>query len=565
MSTGRFFITDLAVASARAALNISAPRVMRALLAPLALGCGVAGAPGAGVAPSAASDAWVSVPPASVQSAQPVPGQAPLTTGAASAAPPSAAAPCPRALALDVQAIGAEVSCLLSRYVQLDTSNPPGNESRGAEFVANYLAGEGIASQIIESAPGRANVIARLEGKSRGQALLLVHHMDVVPATASEWSVPPFSGQLEGGYVYGRGSVDNKGGGVVELVALALAKRLAFIPARDVVLLGVADEESGGAFGARWLTEMRPELFADVSAVLNEGGAIVQPGGGRAVYGVELAQKAPLWLRVTARGRPGHGSSPDPITATTLLVRALARLSHQQFPIEVLPEVAAMFRARAEAMPEPQRSRYRDLRASLGDAAFREQFLKEPRDAALVRNTLAITQLAASPKENVISESASAVLDMRLLPGQDPLRVQRDVEAALAEPSLRVEPILSWRAHSSPRDTPLFSAIERLAQLRDPGASVSANVIGGFTDCNAFRAKGMTCYGFLPVRVDPAELGRVHGKDERANVEALARAVVDLHELLEQLGASASTPARSNDAPRAPNPTGSASGAKVSD
>ena len=507
MSKSRFLVCRLAVASARAAVWCSALRLMGAMLVMGELGCGVAGASGAGATPGAigpaASGDWVSMPPASVQagavqptqsmqSTQHVPGQARLATAAAPVVSASEAAPCPRALSLDVQAIGAEVSCLLSRYVRLDTSNPPGNESLGAGFVASYLAGEGIASQVIESAPGRANVIARLDGKSRGQALLLVHHMDVVPATASEWSVPPFSGQLDGGYVYGRGSVDNKGGGVVQLVAIALAKRLGFVPEHDVIVLGVADEESGGAFGARWLTEKRPELFADVSAVLNEGGAILKPGGGSVVYGVELAQKAPLWLRVTAHGRAGHGSSPDPSTATTQLVRALARLTQHQFPIEVLPEVAAVFRARAEAMPEPQRSRYRDLRASLRDATFREQFLKEPRDAALVRNTLAITMLAASPKENVISESASAVLDMRLLPGQDPLRIQRDVEAVLAEPSLRVEPILSWRAHSSPRDTPLFSAIERLARLRDPGASVTANVIGGFTDCTAFRAKGIT-------------------------------------------------------------------------
>ena len=546
MSKSTLHESRLAVASARAAL------VALLLLAPAALGCGAASAPSASApsvsAPSANVAPGPSGPaaPGSMVSVQPVAlpsGTAPSQPALATPAPAVPAAPCPRALALDVEAIGAEVSCVLSRYVQLDTSNPPGNESLGAAFVASYLAGEGIAAQIIESAPGRANVIARLEGKSRGQALLLVHHMDVVPATASEWSVPPFSGQLDGGYVYGRGSVDNKGGGVVELVALSLAKRLGFVPAHDVILLAVADEESGGAFGARWLTERRPELFTDVSAVLNEGGAILQPGAGRVVYGVELAQKAPLWLRVTANGRSGHGSSPDASPATTLLVRALARLTQHEFPIEVLPEVAAMFRARAEALPEPQRSRYRDLRVSLRDSAFRAQFSKEPRDAALVRNTLAITMLAASPKENVISESASAVLDMRLLPGQDPVRVQREVEAVLAEPSLRVEPILSWRAYSSPRDTPLFSAIERLARLRDPGAPVTANVIGGFTDCNAFRAKGITCYGFLPVRVDPAELGRVHGKDERANVDALARAVVDLHALLDQLGAGASSAA----------------------
>jgi len=462
------------------------------------------------------------------------------TVPSAGAALTPAGEPCPRALALEAPAIAAEVSCWLRRYIQLDTSNPPGNELIGARFLAGFLQGEGIASEIIESAPGRANLIARLPGARRGQALLWVHHMDVVPAAAAEWSVPPFSGELEGGYVYGRGSLDNKGGGVVYLVAFALLRRLGIVPPNDLVLLAVADEESGGAYGARWLTENRPELFADVGGVLNEGGAILQLGGGRVVYGVELAQKAPLWLRVTARGRSGHGASPEPNTASSVLVRALARLHGHEFPVEVLPEVEAMFRARAEAMPEAERPRYRQLGMSLRDATFRAQFMQEPRDAALVHNTLAITMLSGSPKENVISESASAVLDMRLLPGQDPVRVQREVEAALAEPSLQVEPILSWRAYASPRDTPLFSAIERLAKLRDPGAPVTANVIGSFTDCNAFRAKGITCYGFMPLRIEPAELVRVHGKDERVSIDVLARGVLDLHALLEQLGALAS-------------------------
>jgi acetylornithine deacetylase/succinyl-diaminopimelate desuccinylase-like protein len=531
------------------------------LLLAFGFGCGapaVSAAPGstaplpavpAGPAPGASSEAALPAPSSSAAS----PGAASDGGGISELAGTTGA--CPRALSLDVQAIGAEVGCLLSRYVQLDTSNPPGNEALAARFVASYLAGEGIGAQIIESAPGRANVIARLQGATRGEALLLVHHMDVVPASAAEWSAPPFSGRLEGGYVYGRGSLDNKGGGVAELVAVALAKRLGKVPARDVVLLGVADEESGGAYGARWLTEKRPELFADVGAALNEGGAILQPAG-RPLYNIELAQKAPLWLRVTAQGRSGHGAAPEPSTATTRLVRALARLTDHPFPIEVLPEVAALFRARAEAMPEPARSRYRDLRVSLRDAAFREQFLREPRDAALVRNTLAITMLAASPKENVISETASAVLDVRLLPGQEPARVQREIEAVLGDSALRVEPILSWRAYSSPRDTPLFSAIERLAELRDPGAPVMASVNGAFTDCNAFRAMNITCYGFLPIRIDPAELVRVHGKDERANVEALARAVLDLHALLELY--SAPRPAAAASSSPAPGAASSA-------
>jgi acetylornithine deacetylase/succinyl-diaminopimelate desuccinylase-like protein len=479
-----------------------------------ALGCGAAGAGGPEPAPAGVEAS--SVP--------------------AGAALGPAGDACPRALALELEAVSAEVSCWLRRYVQIDTTNPPGNELASARFLEGILAREGIAAEIIESAPGRANLVARVSGARRGQALLWLHHMDVVAAVAEEWSVPPFAGTLRDGYVYGRGSLDHKGSGITELVAFVLLRRLGILPPRDVVLLAVADEESGGTYGARWLTEHRPELFADVGGVLNEGGGMLQFGGGRVVYAVELAQKAPLWLRVTARGRSGHGAAPGPSVATSALVRALARLGSHEFPIEVLPEVEAMYRARAEAMPEALRPRYRALGASLQDASFRELFLKEPRDAALVRTTLAITMLAGSPKENVISESASAVLDMRLLPGQDPERVRHEIEAVLGEPSLRVEPILSWRAHASPRETELFSAIERLAQRRDPGAVVTANVIGGFTDCNAFRARGITCYGFLPLQLDPQEFERIHGKDERASVAMLARVVLDLHALLGQLG-----------------------------
>ena len=489
---------------------------------------------GCGATVSAASAPSGVVVSAPESTASGVGSVAPLATVATVAAPDGEA--CPRAQALDAAAIGAEVGCLLARYIQLDTSNPPGNERVTARFLASFLEREGIAAQIIESAPGRANLIARVEGARRGQALLWVHHMDVVPATASEWSVPPFAGVIQDGYLYGRGALDNKGSGIAQLVAFALLRRLGIVPPSDVVLLAVADEESGGGQGARWLTEHRPELFADVGGVLNEGGGIMQVAPGRVLYGVEVAQKAPLWLRVTAHGPAGHGAAPEPHPAASVLVRALGRLAEHEFPIEVLPEVEAMFRARAQAMSEPQRSRYQSLRTSLRDARFREQFMKEPHDAAMVRTTLAITMLSGSPKENVISESASAVLDVRLLPGQEPERMRREIEAVLAEPALQVEPILSWSAVPSARDTALFSAIERLAAQRDPAATVTANVIGGFTDCNAFRAKGLVCYGFMPVRFDFAELSRAHGKDERVNVDMLAHAVLDLHALLEQLG-----------------------------
>jgi acetylornithine deacetylase/succinyl-diaminopimelate desuccinylase-like protein len=420
---------------------------------------------------------------------------------------------------------------LLQQYVRIDTTNPPGNELATARFLHSVLARDGIESQLFESAPGRANLIARLKGQQPGKAVMLVHHMDVVPASADEWSVPPFAGTLKDGQVWGRGAIDNKGTGVVELMTLLLLQRLGTPPRRDLVLLAVADEESGGAYGARWLTERHPELFTDVEYILNEGGGILELPDGKRLYTVELAQKAPLWLRVTAQGASGHGSAPAPNNAAAVLVRALARVAEHEFPIQVLPEVQALFSARAAALPEAKRQRFQNLQASLQDAAFRKELLSNPHDAALVRTTLAITMLSASNKENVISEKASALLDVRLLPGQDPQAIQAEITRLLGEPSLKLEPVLTWQAHRSPRDTPLFAAIEQLSKQRDAGP-VNTNVIGGFTDCNAFRARGKICYGFLPQIIHLEELELIHGKNERLSVERASQAVIELHSLL---------------------------------
>lgn len=446
--------------------------------------------------------------------------------------PIAEAVACPRASSLDVAEITAEATCLLSAYVRIDTQNPPGHELAAAHFLQDVLRRDGIDSQIIESTPGRANLIARIRGKKAEGALLLTHHMDVVPANAAEWSVPPFEGVVRDGAVWGRGSYDNKGGGVIELMAALMIQRLATPLAHDLVLLAVADEEAGGGAGARFLTGQRMELFAGVEFVLAEGGGVVQVDPEHIVYSIELAQKAPLWLRLTARGRSGHGATPIADSAVTVLLRALSRLSAYRFPILVRPEVQALYAKKAPALPEALRAGALNLAASLEQPAFREQFLKEPHDAALVQNTLAITMLHASDKENVIAGEASAVLDLRLLPGQDPQAIIRELASVMAEPAIELTPILSWPAHASPQDTPLFRAIEALAYVRHPQAPVIPNVISGFTDCNAFRAQHVTCYGFLPLHVRPDAFGRIHGKDERMISEDMSAAVIDLHSLL---------------------------------
>jgi acetylornithine deacetylase/succinyl-diaminopimelate desuccinylase-like protein len=361
--------------------------------------------------------------------------------------------------------------------------------------------------------------------------------MDVVPATASEWSVPPFEAVARDGYLWGRGSLDNKAGGIIDVLALAVAKRLGAPPPRELLLLAFADEEAGSGQGSRWLVEQHPELLQNVEYALVEGGAIVKVGEGRVAYSVELAQKAPLWLRLTARGESGHGSTPSPAAATARLSRALGKLADYHFPIVVLPEVQALYASKAMTLPEPLREGAKDLASALKKPAFRDAFMADAHHAALVQNTLAITMLRGSDKETVIAGEASAVLDLRILPGQDARAVTAEIARVIGDASIEVEPLLSWQAQRSPRDTALFRAIEAYAQAHDPGAPVLANVIGGFTDCNALRAHGITCYGFLPMRIAPDAFAGIHGKDERVEIAALGPAVIELHALLSSLPA----------------------------
>lgn len=460
-----------------------------------------------------------------------------LATTHAQSSPAQTITACPRALTLARAAITAEALCLVRAYVRIDTTNPPGHELQAAHFLKAFLHQEGIEATIFEAAPGRANLYARLHGDGSKKALMLVHHMDVVPANPEEWSAPPFAGVVRDGYVWGRGTLDNKGPGIMELLSFVMLKRLAVPLARDVVLLGVADEEQGGGQGARYMMAEHFELVQDVEFALNEGGALLQLDDQHQLNAVEFAQKVPLWLKITASGPAGHAAMPKPEAATHRLVRALARLERFEFPLTVVPEVQLVFNQRAQGMPTAQRAAYLDLAKSLAQPAFRAEFMHDPHNAVMVRNSLAITMLNGSSKENVYPAQASAVVDLRLLPGQDPQVVIAQLQQVMQEPHVTVQPLLSSVAHSSSIDTVLFKAIGALVARHDPGAQITPNFIAGFTDCNTFRGKGITCYGFMPLHLAVTETERVHGRDERIAIDDLAQATLLLHELVRDVAA----------------------------
>ncbi len=422
---------------------------------------------------------------------------------------------------------------VLSEYLRINTINPPGNEIDGARFIARIFDAHDIDYEIAESAPGRGNIWARLEGGDK-PALVLLNHIDVVPADARFWSTEPLSGAIRDGYVWGRGALDMKGLGIVQLQAFlalhASGKRLN----RDVIFMATADEEAGGYFGAGWLAKQRPELFEGVGYLLNEGG-----GGGlygdEVVFTVEVTQKVPLWIRLTARGNPGHGSAPQIATAVTRLLRAGNRIAETQFEARAIPAVAQMFEGLAPYQDDKLGAQYGNIAGALGDTEFMSYLqLTNPRHHALLRNTCSITRLSGSDKINVVPAEATLELDCRLLPDQEVEAFEAELLTITADTDIDLERLMAFTPAVSPSETPLFQLIAELAAKRHAGSRVVPGVSTGFTDSHFFRDLGITSYGFSPVVLNGSEARGVHGNNERIPVDALKEGVAFQIELLKR-------------------------------
>lgn len=427
-------------------------------------------------------------------------------------------------------------SARLQEYLRIDTTNPPGNESRAVSFFADIFESEGIPYETVEPAPGRGSIWARLPGGS-APGIILLHHSDVVPADRRFWKHDPLSGAWEDGYLHGRGAIDTKGLGIMHLEAFLALARSGKTLSRDVVFLATADEEAGGLLGAGWLVRNRPGLLEGIGLVLNEGGN-GRTLGKRVAFSVEVTQKVPLWLRLNAVGPAGHGSSPTPRSAVTDLVEALERLRQHSFEPRIVPAVADFFRHLADVEPaaahlaEPER-----LIATPERLAALHR--TNPTLHALIRNTCAVTRLQASSKINVVSPAATAELDCRLLPDQSPHLFLRELRSALDQPSISIEVLMSFTSAVSSTDTDLYRAIETVTARRYPGSTVIPAVTAGFTDSHFFRDLGIVAYGFSPAVIPGADQGGVHGNNERISVQNVERGWRTMLDLLETIAVAA--------------------------
>ncbi len=435
---------------------------------------------------------------------------------------------------------GERAAVLLGQAIRIDTTNPPGNERVLADWLSAYLTGEGIESRVIplpDADSPRAAVWARLPGDGGGRPLILLSHLDVVPADARAWTVDPFAGVVGGGYVVGRGALDAKGVTLTHALALVEAKRRGIALGRDVILLATPDEEAGGRGGAELIVDHRSDLVGDAQYVLTEGGGIL-PGEGETpdVWGVAFTEKTPCWVNLSAHGVPGHGAGATDDAATHRLVVALSRVIAMRFETKVVPAVSQMFAALAPLAAPEDRAAYASLRGSLAlDPAFRTRFLADSGRAALVRTTAAITTLSGGERINVLPSEARAGIDARLLPGERCEDFVARLASTIADPAVSIEVELSFAADASPTDTSLMEAIRRVAAKSRPSGVVVPRVITGFTDAHWFRSQGIVSYGFVPRRLRPAETRGVHGANERVSIENLGFGIEATLDVLREL------------------------------
>jgi acetylornithine deacetylase/succinyl-diaminopimelate desuccinylase-like protein len=423
-----------------------------------------------------------------------------------------------------------EAVALAADLIRIDTTNTGDpdtvvGEREAAEYVAGKLTEVGYEIEMVESgAARRDNVFARLPGADRSRGALLVHgHLDVVPADPAEWSVHPFSGAIQDGYLWGRGAVDMKNMVGMMLAVARRFQRDRVVPPRDLVFAFLADEEAGGALGSQWLADNRPDLFAGCTEAIGEVGGFSltltdTQGDPARFYLIEAAEKGMAWMRLRARGKAGHGSFLHDDNAVTTLAEAVARLGNHRFPLVLTDTVRAFLTAISEVtgmefpLDDP-----RDLEGALGKLGPLSRVI-----GATVRDTANPTMLQAGYKANVIPSTAEAVVDCRVLPGRE-AAFEREVDELLG-PDVSREWVTHLPALQTSFDGDLVAAMSAALRAEDAEARPVPYMLSGGTDAKAFQDKlGIRCFGFAPLRLPPDLdfASMFHGVDERVPVESV--------------------------------------------
>ncbi len=417
----------------------------------------------------------------------------------------------------DWKSVDAEALKTLQGYVQIDTSNPPGDVTKAADFLAGVLTREGIDVKRYESGPGRSILLARLKGNGTGgKAILLESHMDVVPTDPARWKQQPFGAEIADGKMWGRGTIDMKGIGTSYLYAFIMLHRMKVPLTRDVLLMFVPDEEVGGAMGAEWMRKNHYDEL-DPEYVIDEGGFGSRDmfTAGKLVFGISVAEKKIMWMKLRAEGVAGHGSQPHDMNPNDHLMRALSRLFAEPIAAGRFPVVDTM-------------------KQRIGGPLAANKF-----NNAIQQSTISLTSLRSGvgdpPKVNVIPSVAEATIDCRLLPGTTAAQWIAEIKRRLADPTITIEVVNEGEDPVvSPQDTPLYRALESAIARRHPGAIVTPMTVPYGTDANGFRPRGVKSYGIFPGIIPAASILSMHGDAEFIPVDALGPAIQILFEALKE-------------------------------
>lgn len=437
---------------------------------------------------------------------------------------------------IDWSAIGDEAAHLLSSYLKIKSINPPGDERETAEFLTVLLRERGLESKLYFSAPNRVNLVARLPGDGSKKPILLFNHMDVVEADPQRWSCDPFGGEIRDGYVWGRGAIDMKGMGIMQLLALDLLQRHNPSRTRDIIFLAVADEEKGGAYGTQWMIENHwPEIEAEYNW---DEGSFGLKGlfGPNPVFTVAVAEKKDLWIKLIAHGEPGHSGMPHDDNAANILLQALQRVLSLNSKYELNPVTRVMFQKIGDIMSFPKTFLLKNLHHPLIFRIALSALITDPTLAAMLKDTVSITVLRAGGKENMIPDLAEASLDIRLLPSRNPEAFLENLKDLIADKRVEIEVIHSpQEAAISDMNSEFYNTLSDVLNELVPTSITAPMLTPGTTDSCFFRSKGVNCYGLFPAIIDPGELARFHGIDERISIENLRLGTQLIYEVLQRL------------------------------
>ncbi len=435
---------------------------------------------------------------------------------------------------IDWKAVEDDALELFRALLRLNTVNPPGNETPAAKLLFDRLERAGLNPVLLESAPGRGNVVARLKGTGAKPPLLLTAHLDVVAVEPEHWKHPPFGAEIHDGYVWGRGAVDMKHMAAMSVVVLEQLKKRGVMLERDLIFAGVADEESGSRWGAEWLVENHPDLVRAEYALGEIGGWSLHLGK-VTYYPIQIAQKGTVWGRMRAHGHAGHGSIPRPDNAVVRLAKAVADIGSRRLPQHTSGPMRAMVDGLARAQSLPSAA---VMRAVL-NPLFAPRVLKLFPDsvarsfAALLANTVTPTVLRAGSKTNVIPGTAEAEFDGRIAPGQTKDDLLRELREVVGQ-EIEIEVFETTPPVETPADTELFRSLCESIKAVDPAGVPIPYVIPGFTDARAFSKLGTHYYGFAPVRFpkedNVAFADLYHAHNERAPVEGFKWGLRLLHD-----------------------------------